>query len=92
MPGRTVAGTFEIADWQPARRLVERSVDGPLQVQVAYDLAPVAPGSRLTLTYDIAGRGIYKLVELLTARSIRAALPKACATLRHTLESASRAP
>jgi hypothetical protein len=88
VPGRTVEGTFEITDWQPARRLVERSVAGPLQVQVAYDLAPDASGSRLTLTYDIAGRGLYKLVELLTARSIRASLPHACATLRHTLESA----
>ena len=88
VPGRTVEGTFEIADWQPAQRLVERSVDGPLQVQVAYDLAPVAPGSKLTLTYDIAGRGLYKIVELLTARSIRASLPTACATLRHKLESA----
>lgn len=89
VPGRVVESTFEIAEWQPAERLVERSVDGPLQVQVAYDLDPIAPAeSRLTLTYDITGRGVYKLVELLTARSIRGSLPAACTRLRRNVESA----
>jgi uncharacterized membrane protein len=88
VPGRIVEGTFEIAEWQPSQRLVERSVDGALQVQVAYDLDPeAASGSRLTLTYDIAGRRLYKLVELLTARSIRGSLPNACATLKRKIES-----
>ena len=46
VPGRTVAGTFEIAGWQP-----------------------------LDPTSEIGGRGLYKLVELLTARSISGSLP-----------------
>jgi uncharacterized membrane protein len=88
VPGRTVEATFEIGEWQPARRLVERSIDSPLQVQVVYELAPVPDGTKLTITYDIAGRGLQKVVELLTARSIRTSLPQACATLKHNIEAA----
>jgi uncharacterized membrane protein len=87
VPGRTVEGTFEIADWQPAARLVERSIDGPLQVQVNYHLAPTPTGTALTITYDIAGSGLYKVVELLTARSIRKSLPGALTTLKRNVES-----
>jgi hypothetical protein len=58
------------------------------RVQVAYDLEAAALGSRLTLSYEIAGRGMYKLVELLTARSIRGSLPNACVALKRNIEAA----
>jgi uncharacterized protein YndB with AHSA1/START domain len=79
---------FEVAEAQPGRRLVWRSVrGGPFQIEVALDLERVGPAStRATYRAAIQMRGLWRLLTPLVAMDGRAGLARELQRLKEQVE------
>ncbi len=78
--GRRLAYTYEIVEYEPGRRLVMRTAEGPFPMETTYTWEPVGKG-RTRMTLRNRGRG-----NRLTGVAMRRANRKDLAALKELLE------
>jgi len=83
---RTLAYTYEIAEYVPGERLVMRTADGPFPMETTYTWADVPEGTLMTLRNRGEPSGFSKLTAPLMARAMRRANTKDLAELKRILE------
>jgi hypothetical protein len=85
--GRTLAYTYEIAEYVPGARLVMRTAEGPFPMETSYTWAAVAPDrTRMTLRNRGNPSGFSKLVAPFVRMAMRRANAKDLANLKARLE------
>jgi uncharacterized protein YndB with AHSA1/START domain len=60
--GKVHETTYEVTDFQPDRRIAIRHLDGPLDFQLAFELAPASGGTELTVRVNAKPRGAMRLL------------------------------
>jgi uncharacterized membrane protein len=86
--GRRLVYTYEVADFEPGRRLVMRTADGPFPMETTYSFEHTAQGgTRMMLRNRGAPAGFSKLVAPFMAPAMRAANRKDLSRLKEILES-----
>ena len=71
--GRRLAYTYEVTEYEPGRRLVMGTTQGPFPMETTYTWQPVARGTRMTLR----NRGTPSGLGAVTAPVIAAAMRRA---------------
>ncbi len=85
--GRELRYTYEIAAWEPGKRLVMRTREGPFPMETTYTWEAVGEGqTRMTLRNRGEPSGFTGMVAPLMARQMRKANEKDLAVLKHMLE------
>jgi hypothetical protein len=86
--GRRLAYTYEVVEWEPARRLVMRTTDGPFPMETVYTWEPVGDAStRMTLGNRGEPTGFSRFTAPMMERAMRRATTKDLARLRVILEA-----
>jgi uncharacterized protein YndB with AHSA1/START domain len=86
--GRTLAYTYEIAEYVPGARLVMRTAEGPFPMETTYTWTPVCSDStRMTLRNRGQPSGFSKLVAPFMRMAMRRANTKDLSNLKARLES-----
>ena len=85
--GRQLAYTYQVAEFEPGRRLVMRSADGPFPMETTYTWEPLDAGATL-MTLRNRGRpaGFSTVAGPFLAAAMRRANQKDLAALRIRLE------
>src|SRR5215216_5688506 len=87
--GRRLAYTYEVVQWEPARRLVMRTADGPFPMETTYEWSPAGEGrTRMTLRNRGTPAGFSGVVAPFMAFAMRRANRKDLARLKERLETA----
>jgi uncharacterized membrane protein len=85
--GRTLAYTYEIAEYVEGRRLAMRTSEGPFPMETTYTFEPAADGAtRMTLRNRGTPAGFSRLVAPFMAAAMRRANTKDLARLKAVLE------
>jgi hypothetical protein len=85
--GRRLAYTYEVVEWEPGRRLVMRTADGPFPMETTYEWLAVGGGhTRMTLRNRGMPAGFSGVVAPFMAFAMRRANRKDLARLRERLE------
>jgi uncharacterized membrane protein len=85
--GRRLAYTYEVVEWEPGRRLVMRTADGPFPMETTYEWFPVGDGqTRMTLRNRGVPSGFSSLVAPFMAMAMRRANRKDLARLKERVE------
>ncbi|WP_327255848.1 SRPBCC family protein [Streptomyces sp. NBC_01244] len=87
--GRRLAYTYEITAYEPGRRLVMRTAEGPFPMETTYTWEPYGEGSdhtRMTLRNRGEPRGFAALGATVMAAAMRRAQHKDLAELKALLE------
>ncbi len=85
--GRRLAYTYEIVAWEPGRRLVMRTAEGPFPMETTYTWQPHGPaGTRMTLRNRGEPAGFSTVMAPLMAAAMRRANRKDLANLKALLE------
>lgn len=79
--------TFEVTEFEPARRLSIRGPLGPFGAEVAYLLASVENGTSLTNTMNLQPSGPLRLIAPLAASSVKSAVAANLGSLKQILET-----
>ena len=88
--GRRLAYTYEIVEFDPGRRLVMRTAQGPFPMETTYTWAPDGEaGTTMTLRNRGEPAGFSKLMAPLMAPAVRRANKKDLAALKRLLEVAA---
>jgi uncharacterized membrane protein len=86
--GRKLAYTYEIVEYEPGRRLVMRTAEGPFPMETTYTWESMGDGStRMTLRNRGEPAGFSKLVAPVMAPAMRRANRKDLAKLGEVLRS-----
>jgi hypothetical protein len=86
--GRTLEYTYEVAAWEPGRRLVMRTADGPFEMETTYEWTPVRDGvTRMTLRNRGTPSGFPRFVTPFLKWAMRRANRKDLERLKERLES-----
>lgn len=87
--GRTLAYTYEIAEFVPGERLVMRTAQGPFPMETTYTWTPSNDGSATTMTLRNRGEpgGFSRLVAPFMAHAMQRANRQDLMALRRLLES-----
>jgi carbon monoxide dehydrogenase subunit G len=87
--GANRPSTSELVHYEPPRAWTVRGIDGPIRAAVDVVVEPVGDSrSRLTISVDIAGQGIGKiLVPLMVRREARKEMPENMNALKQRLEA-----
>jgi uncharacterized protein YndB with AHSA1/START domain len=84
--GRRLAYTYEVAEFDPGRRLVMRTADGPFPMETTYTWEPVDDGTRMTLRNRGRPSGFSAVAGPFMAAAMRRANRKDLAALKDRLE------
>lgn len=85
--GRRLAYTYEVVDWEPGRRLVMRTAQGPFPMETTYTWEPAADGgTRMTLRNRGEPAGFAALGAPVVAAAMRRANRKDLDRLKTLLE------
>jgi uncharacterized membrane protein len=85
--GRDLTYTYEVDDWQPGRRLVMRTAQGPFPMRTTYTWESVGDGAtRMTLRNDGQPAGFGRVAAPLMAAAMRRETTKDLARLKALLE------
>ena len=88
--GRRLAYVYEVVDYEPNRRLVMRTADGPFPMETTYIFQAVNPErTRVELQNRGVPTGFSKLASPLMSGAIKRANNKDLATLKKVIESVS---
>jgi uncharacterized membrane protein len=88
--GRRLAYTYEVIEYEPGRRMVMRTADGPFPMETTYTWEPVDDGAtRMTLRNRGRPSGFSAVAAPFLAAAMRRANTKDLAVLRTRLEAAS---
>ena len=86
--GRRIDYTYEVAEWEPGRRLVMRTEQGPFPMETTYTWEPAGEGrTRMTLRNRGGSAGFFKVADRLQAVAIRRATSRDLARLKTLLEN-----
>jgi uncharacterized membrane protein len=89
--GRTLAYTYEIAEYEPGRKLVMRTAEGPFPMETTYAWEAVdGDTTRMSLRNRGEPAGFSRLFAPFMATMMRKANEKDLANLKSILESESR--
>jgi uncharacterized membrane protein len=85
--GRRLAYTYEVVDFEPGRRMVMRTADGPFPMETTYTWEPLGDDStRMTLRNRGRPSGFSALAGPVLAAAMKRANRKDLAQLRERLE------
>jgi uncharacterized membrane protein len=85
--GRRLAYTYEVVEWQPGRRLVMRTAQGPFPMETTYTWEPAGEqATRMTLHNMGEPSGFSSIAAPAMSTAIRRANRKDLARLRQLLE------
>lgn len=86
--GRRLAYTYELTDYEPAKRLTMRTAEGPFPMETTYAWEAIDPGTtRMTLRNRGEPRGFSKLAAPFMRLAMRRANKADLAKLRALLEA-----
>jgi hypothetical protein len=86
--GRTLTYTYEVVDFDPGRRFVMRTAEGPFPMETTYEWSDVAPEStRMTLRNRGEPSGFSAIAAPMMARAMKRANTKDLQRLKTILES-----
>jgi uncharacterized protein YndB with AHSA1/START domain len=85
--GRRLAYTYEVAEFDPGRRLVMRTADGPFPMETAYTWEPVDDGTRMTLRNRGRPTGFARFTAPVVAAAMRRANTADLHRLKELLEA-----
>lgn len=86
--GRRLAYVYEIVEYEPARRLVMRTADGPFAMETTYEFHPLDPTrTRVVLRNRGEPSGFSKLVAPFMSFAMRRANTKDLELLKKTVEA-----
>ena len=86
--GRRLAYTYEIVEYEPGRRLVMRTAEGPFPMETTYTWDDLGTGStRMTLRNRGEPSGISKVAAPMMASAMQRANQKDLARLKQILEA-----
>lgn len=86
--GRRLAYSYELVEWEPGRRLVMRTAEGPFPMETTYTWEATSDGAtRMTLRNRGEPSGFSKVVSPFMAAAMRRANRKDLAALATLLES-----
>jgi uncharacterized membrane protein len=86
--GRTMAYTYEVVEYEPGRRLVMRTAQGPFPMETTYTFDPVDAGhTRMRLRNRGEPAGFAGIARPLLASAMRRANTKDLARLKRLLEA-----
>ena len=85
--GRTLTYTYEVVEYEPGRRLVMRTAEGPFPMETTYTWEPAGDGAtRMTIRNRGNPAGFSKVVAPFMARAMRRANRKDLAEIKEILE------
>jgi len=85
--GRRLAYTYEVTEFEPGRRMVMRTADGPFPMETTYTWEPLDDGStRMTLRNRGRPSGFSRVAGPVMATAMRRANRKDLARLKELLE------
>jgi uncharacterized protein YndB with AHSA1/START domain len=85
--GRRLAYTYEVVEYEPGRRLVMRTAQGPFPMETTYTWEPAGDGAtRMTLRNRGRPSGFTAVAAPVLAGAMRRANRKDLAALKHRLE------
>ena len=88
--GRRLAYTYEVVEFEPGRRLVMRTADGPFPMETTYTWEPAAEGaSRMTLRNRGRPSGFARVTAPAMAVAMRRANTADLARLKDLLEAST---
>jgi uncharacterized protein YndB with AHSA1/START domain len=92
--GRSITATWEVTEYEPARRFGFRGVDGPVRPVVSMTLTPLEDATRTQVEIEVGFQtfGIGKLFGVLARRGARQEVPKDGEHLKDRLEGAGAEP
>ncbi len=84
--GQRMAYTYEVVEWEPGRRFVMRTAQGPFPMETTYTFAAEGPeGTRMTLRNRGEPAGFSKVVAPMMAAAMRRANLKDLARIKKIL-------
>jgi Polyketide cyclase / dehydrase and lipid transport len=87
--GRTLTYTYEVAEYEPGRRLVQRTADGPFAMETTYTWADVPEGTKMTLRNRGEPSGFSSVAAPAMATAMRRANRSDLRRLKEHLERSS---
>lgn len=88
--GRRLAYTYEVVAFEPVRRLVMRTAEGPFPMETTYTWTPEAGGTRMTLRNRGTPAGFSRIVAPFMGLAVRRANRQDLARLKQVLERPDR--
>jgi hypothetical protein len=90
--GRRLAYTYEVIEYEPRRKLVMRTVEGPFPMETSYTWEQVGPSStRMRLRNRGTPQGFSRVMTVFMVPAMRRANRKDLACLKALLENAGAA-
>jgi uncharacterized membrane protein len=91
--GRKLVYTYEVVEWQPGRKLVMRTAQGPFPMETTYTWEPLN-GTRTKMSLRNRGTpsGFARITEPVMAAAVRRANQKDLTRLKQLLESTPTNP
>ena len=86
--------TQEITELAPPRRWAVRGIDGPIRANVGVTVEPLEDGqrSRVTVSIDMVGHGVGRMIVPAVRREVAKQAPNSCRALKETLERDGQTP
>lgn len=85
--GKRIDYVMEVAELEPDRKIVLRSIKAPFPMKVTYSFEPTGAGTRATVRVEGEPDGFYKLAGGLMAPAVRKNLNGDVTRLKHLLEA-----
>ena len=85
--GREMETTLEFATYEPNRRVVTRSVDGPVSFQAESSFAAVDGATQLHTRIEAEAGGFFKLAEGAVAKQLQKTVQESSQRLKDLLEN-----
>jgi uncharacterized protein YndB with AHSA1/START domain len=86
--------TQEITELAPPRRWAIRGIDGPIRANVGVTVEPLGDGerSRVTLSIELEGHGVGRMIVPAIRREVAKQAPNSCRALKERLELDGQSP
>lgn len=84
--GRTLSYVYEVTEYEPSRKLVMRTAEGPFPMETTYTWTALANSTRMTLRNRGEPTGFSRIAAPILVRAIRAANHKDLANIKRLLE------
>jgi len=85
--GRKMELTFEIVELEPNKRIVMKSISGPLPLKIAVTFASQGNDTGITIDAETEPRGLLKLADGMIAGMLKKELENDLSAAKHLLET-----
>ena len=79
--------TFEIVELEPDKRIVMKSVSGPLPLKVTISFGSLVDATTITLDGETQARGFLKLADGMITRMLKKEMENDLSTAKNLLET-----